>query len=167
MRNCLMVPLRAAVAVDVDPARARRWPTACPSNSAGCLLEARSDAGSVRTSCPQGARDRRWTLAHASKAVCANQLPAWLSAKRTAAFGSALRAPGSVVGSRRELAGTISGAIEGTSLAHSTMNCSARYIILAEVNVGERDPARGTGEAGLAPAWLGVSRVRRERYRAC
>jgi hypothetical protein len=32
-----------------------------------------------------------WTLAHAGKAARAKQLPAWLSAKRTAAFGSGLR----------------------------------------------------------------------------
>jgi hypothetical protein len=36
----------------------------------------------------------KWTPAHASKAVCANQLPVSLSAKRTVAFGSALRTRG-------------------------------------------------------------------------
>jgi hypothetical protein len=36
----------------------------------------------------------KWTLAHARKAAWANQLPASLSAKRTAAFGSAFRALG-------------------------------------------------------------------------
>ena len=30
----------------------------------------------------------KWTPAHATKAACANQLPAWLSAKKTATFGS-------------------------------------------------------------------------------
>ena len=34
-----------------------------------------------------------WTPAHASKAVRAKQLPAWLSEKKTAALGKALEAP--------------------------------------------------------------------------
>jgi hypothetical protein len=34
-----------------------------------------------------------WTLADASKAARANQLPEWLSEEETAAFGKALRAP--------------------------------------------------------------------------
>jgi hypothetical protein len=37
---------------------------------------------------------KKWTLAHARKAAWANQLPASLSAKRTAAFGPAFRALG-------------------------------------------------------------------------
>jgi hypothetical protein len=36
----------------------------------------------------------KWTLAHARKAACANQLPASLSAKKTAAFGLSFRALG-------------------------------------------------------------------------
>ena len=38
----------------------------------------------------------KWTPAHASKAACANQLPASLSAKRTAAFGTAHQALGTL-----------------------------------------------------------------------
>ena len=39
-------------------------------------------------SCIRATGPEKWTPAHTSKAACANELPAWLSAKRTAAFGS-------------------------------------------------------------------------------
>jgi hypothetical protein len=59
---------------------------------------------------------KEWTPAHASKAACADQLPASLSTKRTAAFGSALPVRGaSRFGSNLSgQAGTISGTVEGT-----------------------------------------------------
>ena len=51
---------------------------------------ARSCLRSVRASCLRLEWPEKWTPALGSKSVRANQLP-WLSAKRTAAFGSALR----------------------------------------------------------------------------
>ena len=54
------------------------------------LPTARSHVGSERFAPSTRDRPAKWTPAHASKAASANQLLTWLSAKRTAAFWSAL-----------------------------------------------------------------------------
>jgi hypothetical protein len=52
-----------------------------------CLPKARSRALRVGLASAMREWPEKWMPAHASKAACANQLPAWLSVKRTAAFG--------------------------------------------------------------------------------
>jgi hypothetical protein len=55
----------------------------------------------ARCASPTHNRRDMWTPAHASKTVRANQLPAWLSAKRTAAFGFSAPSAGGGAAQRR------------------------------------------------------------------
>ena len=94
----LRVTLSLVVAAGCDELRSRLRDEAREGSGSQnrCLRKARSCARS-RGRHVSTARDwpEKWTPAHASKAACANQLPAWLSAKRTAAFGSTRRTLGS------------------------------------------------------------------------
>src|SRR5260370_37197909 len=56
------------------------------------LLASRFASQTARFASSTHDRPDMWTATHASKPARAKHLPAWLSAKRTAAFGSALRA---------------------------------------------------------------------------